>query len=72
MIINNITSACENRYEELKDFKFICFNVKVKFFKIDFGRFVEHHTNYDDSDGMLLDFGEADLVSVPDESCPII
>lgn len=31
---------------DLPDYKFFCFNGKVKFFKIDFGRFVEHHANY--------------------------
>ena len=43
---------------ELLDYKFFCFNGKVKFFKVDFGRFVEHHANYYDTDGNLLPFGE--------------
>lgn len=30
----------------------------MKFFKVDFGRFVEHHANYYDTDGNLLPFGE--------------
>lgn len=30
----------------------------MKFFKVDFGRFVEHHANYYDTDGHLLPFGE--------------
>lgn len=30
---------------ELKDYKFFCFNGEVKFFKIDFGRFTNHHAN---------------------------
>lgn len=30
----------------------------MHFFKIDFGRFVEHHANYYSSDGKLLPFGE--------------
>lgn len=45
-------------YDELKDYKFFCFNGKVKFFKVDFGRFVEHHANYYDTDGNMLPFGE--------------
>ena len=31
---------------ELKDYKFFCFNGKVQFFKIDFDRFIDHHANY--------------------------
>lgn len=44
----------------LLDYKFFCFNGKVKFFKVDFGRFVEHHANYYATDGNLLPFGEMD------------
>lgn len=43
---------------DLPDYKFFCFNGKVRFFKVDFGRFVEHHANYYDTDGNLLPFGE--------------
>lgn len=43
---------------DLRDYKFFCFNGKVKFFKIDFGRFVEHHANYYSPNGDLLPFGE--------------
>ena len=50
---------------DLKDYKFFCFNGKVRFFKIDFDRFVEHHANYYSPDGKLLPFGEADLPPVP-------
>lgn len=45
---------------DLPDYKFFCFNGKVRFFKVDFGRFVEHHANYYDTDGKLLPFGEMD------------
>ena len=41
---------------DLKDYKFFCFNGKVRFFKIDFDRFVEHHANYYSPDGKLLPF----------------
>lgn len=50
---------------ELWDYKFFCFNGEVRFFKVDFGRFVEHHANYYSPDGKLLDFGEADFAPVP-------
>ncbi len=49
--------------DELKDYKFFCFNGKVRCFKIDFGRFVEHHANYYSPNGELLPFGE--LVCTP-------
>lgn len=43
---------------ELFDYKFFCFNGEVKFFKIDFGRFMNHHANYYSPEGHLLNFGE--------------
>lgn len=43
---------------ELKDYKFFCFNGKVKCFKIDFDRFTNHGANYYDRNGKLLHFGE--------------
>ena len=33
----------------------------MKFFKVDFGRFVEHHANYYSPEGELLEFGEQGL-----------
>ena len=44
--------------EQLKDYKFFCFNGKVRCFKIDFDRFVNHKANYYDRDAKLLPFGE--------------
>ena len=58
MIVNGVITELKPEYDELKDYKFFCFNGKVRFFKVDFGRFVEHHANYYDTDGKLLDFGE--------------
>lgn len=55
----------EESFEELKDYKFFCFNGKVKCFKIDFGRFVEHHANYYSPEGKLLPFGEKGLEPDP-------
>ena len=46
------------KFNELRDYKFFCFNGKVKFFKIDFDRFVYHRANYFDANGNLLRFGE--------------
>lgn len=48
----------EDQFGELRDYKFFCFNGEVRFFKIDFGRFVDHHANYYDRQGKFLDFGE--------------
>lgn len=50
---------------DLRDYKFFCFNGKVKFFKIDFGRFVDHHANYYSPEGKLLPFGEKGLEPDP-------
>lgn len=44
--------------KELRDYKFFCFNGKVKFFKVDFDRFINHRANYYDTDLNLLDIGE--------------
>lgn len=54
---------------ELLDYKFFCFNGKVKFFKVDFGRFVDHHANYYSPEGELLDFGE--MAFEPDPNSPV-
>lgn len=51
--------------KDLLDYKFFCFNGKVRFFKIDFGRFVEHHANYYSPEGELLEFGEQGLEPDP-------
>lgn len=44
---------------ELRDYKFFCFNGKVKCFKIDYNRQVYHQANYYDSQCHLLPYGEA-------------
>ena len=46
LIVNGVITELKDEYDELKDYKFFCFNGKVRFFKIDIGRFVEHHANY--------------------------
>lgn len=50
--------------QELRDYKFFCFNGVAKCFKVDFDRFIEHHANYFDIDGNLIDIGE--VVCPPD------
>ena len=54
---------------DLPDYKFFCFNGKVKLFKVDVGRFVEHHANYYSLEGKLLPFGEQGIE--PDFNYPI-
>lgn len=44
---------------ELKDYKFFCFNGKVRCFKIDFDRYVNHRANYFDRNKSALLFGES-------------
>lgn len=56
---------------DIPDYKFFCFNGKVKFFKIDFGRFVEHHANYYSTNCELLMFGETGLEPKPDADIKI-
>ena len=59
LIINHIINRVDDKHSELKDYKFFCFNGTVKFFKVDFGRFIEHHANYYSPEGKLLKFGES-------------
>ena len=44
--------------EDIKDYKFFCFNGRVEFMKVDFDRQIEHHANYYDRNFKFLDFGE--------------
>ena len=48
----------DDKTKELRDYKFFCFNGKVKCYKIDLDRFVEHRANYYDDNNRLLKFGE--------------
>lgn len=56
-----IVASNNDSKSQLYDYKFFCFNGKVKFFKVDFDRFIEHHANYYTPEGTLLDFGEVGL-----------
>lgn len=51
---------------DLRDYKFFCFNGKVRFFKVDFGRFTEHRANYYSPDCRLLPYGEVACPPDPD------
>ena len=55
----------QDRNGLLWDYKFFCFDGKVRFFKIDFERFKNHRANYYDTFGNYLDFGEAALPRDP-------
>lgn len=59
------TAKVNTKNSDLPDYKFFCFNGKVKCFKIDFGRFVDHHANYYSPEGKLLPFGEKGLEPDP-------
>lgn len=48
----------DSQTRDLRDYKFFCFNGVVRCYKVDFDRFIEHHANYYDPDGNILDFGE--------------
>lgn len=48
----------DSMLQELRDYKFFCFGGKVKCYKVDFDRFVDHHANYYDKESNLLRFGE--------------
>lgn len=56
----------DSKTKELRDYKFFCFNGVVKFFKIDFDRFIKHKANYYDVNGKILPFGEE--ICPPDQS----
>lgn len=48
----------DNDTKELRDYKFFCFNGKVKCFKVDFDRFSKHRANYYDPTGHIISCGE--------------
>ena len=48
----------DNENSNISDYKFFCFNGKVKCFKVDFDRFTSHKANYYDRNYKLLPFGE--------------
>lgn len=60
----------DSESEDLKDYKFFCFDGVVKCFKVDFDRFSHHGANYYDINGNILEIGEE--VCPPDFSRHII
>lgn len=46
----------EDENGELRDYKFFCFDGKVKYLQVDYDRFTEHHRNIYDPDWNLLPF----------------
>lgn len=69
----------DSKTKELRDYKFFCFNGKVHFFKVDFGRFVQHRANYYDVSCKLLNFGEKICppdynanIEIPESICQMI
>lgn len=70
LIINDIVNVypIDN---DLRDYKFFCFNGKVRFFKVDFGRFIEHRANYYNPDCQLLPYGEVVCPPDPDANVEI-
>ena len=60
-----MTDSGDDTASELRDYKFFCFNGKVKCLKVDFDRFVKHRANYYDINGSLLPFEEVVCPSDP-------
>lgn len=58
-IVNLDQDIIEKIDDEIRDYKFFCFDGVPIFLKVDFGRFTEHHANYYDMDWNILPFGEA-------------
>lgn len=48
----------DEKTKDLRDYKFFCFNGKVRCYKIDFNRFTCHKANYYDENSLLIDVGE--------------
>lgn len=61
----------DSQTKELRDYKFFCFNGHVKYFKIDFGRFTNHHANYYSPSGELLDLIETSYPPDPNADVKI-
>ncbi len=60
----------DSELNELRDYKFFCFNGIPKFYKIDTGRFSNHHANYYDLNNNLLEIGETQFM--PDHEHKLI
>lgn len=71
IIAEQIISDDTAKEIDLRDYKLFCFNGQVRFFKIDFDRFKEHHANYYDINGSLLPFGEVNCPRRPEKQLEI-
>lgn len=49
---------CDDKLQELRDYKFFAFDGRVEYFKVDFDRFTNHGANYYDKNKNLTDIGE--------------
>lgn len=57
--VHEAVESNDKNSDELRDYKFFCFNGKAKCFKVDFDRFKNHRANYYDAETkQLLRFGE--------------
>lgn len=56
----------DSKLNELRDYKFFCFNGKVRCFKTDFDRYKQHRANYYDKNGNIINVGE--VLCPPDYS----
>lgn len=60
----------DDKFQELRDYKFFCFHGKVRYFKIDFNRFTNHGANYYDENKKIVSIGE--VICPPDFDKEII
>lgn len=56
--------------EDLRDYKFFCFNGEPHYVKVDFDRFKDHHANYYDISWNLQRWGEVICPPVYDKELP--
>lgn len=61
----NENERLSSEQEELRDYKFFCFDGEVKMFKVDFDRFTNHRANYYTKDSVFIPCGEKDLPPDP-------
>lgn len=71
--IVNVSSDGELLFSkpDLHDYKFFCFNGSVKFFKIDYDRYINHRANYYDKNLKLQEFGEEAFLPDPNAEVKI-
>ncbi|MCM1296055.1 MAG: hypothetical protein NC311_10985 [Muribaculaceae bacterium] len=67
LIINNICLFIHESYitNDIRDYKFFCFNGQVEFMKVDFDRQMNHGANYYDKNFNLLELNELEYPRNP-------